>query len=66
MRKLLRELKREFPWAKVEIANSGHYRLRLPNGKSVFIAATPSCWHFLSHVRADVKRQMRNAEGAKS
>ena len=57
-RKIVRELRREFPDAQIEITNGGHYRLRLPNKRVVIVAATPSCRRFLSQVRADVRRQL--------
>lgn len=47
MRKLERELRREFPFAEVETARSGHLRLRLPNGRMVSTASTLSCPFFL-------------------
>jgi hypothetical protein len=59
MKKIYRELQREFPAAKIENANGGHIRLRLPNGRSVFVSATPSCRLFLKNVRGDVKRAER-------
>ena len=41
MRKLEHELKREFPVIEITVTGSNHYRLRLPNGRSVFCSATP-------------------------
>jgi hypothetical protein len=59
MKKIYRELKREFPDSKIETANGGHLRICLPNGRKVYAAATPSCPYFMQHVRSDVKRAMR-------
>jgi hypothetical protein len=60
-RKIERELKREFPFAEIGLAGSGHYRLLLPNGYSVFVSSTPSCRAFLNKVRANVRRQLRQS-----
>ena len=59
-RKIARELRREFPFAVVEATNKAHYRLRLPNGETVFTSSTPSCPFARHNVRADVKRAMRH------
>ena len=56
MRKLHRELQREFPYAQITKTRGNHLRLRLPNGQSVFVAATPSCHRYAHNVRRDVKR----------
>lgn len=56
MRKIERELRREFPGAVLEPTGSGHYRLRLPNGRFVIVAASPSSRRFMQNVRATVKR----------
>ena len=59
MRKLLRELRREFPFATIETTGSNHYRVTLPSGRVVIVASTPSCRKYLRNARADVRRQMR-------
>ena len=59
MRKLLRELKREFPFATIETTGGNHYRITMPNGRVVIVANTPSCRRFLHNARADVRRQSR-------
>jgi len=59
MRKLEHELKRAFPFATIEILRGSHYRIRLPNGRSVIVSATPSDRRFIMNVRADVRRQMQ-------
>jgi hypothetical protein len=63
MRKIERELRRAFPFAQIEITNRSHYRLRLPNGRSVFVASTPSCPFWLHNVRADVRRLIKPKGG---
>jgi hypothetical protein len=59
MRKLERELKREFPDTEIEVTSGGHYRLRLPNGGFVVVASTPSCRRYLRNARRDVRRQLQ-------
>lgn len=59
MKKIRRELQKQFPFAVIESTRGGHYRLRLPNGRSVFTAATPSCWRFWRNVRTDVRKAWR-------
>jgi hypothetical protein len=58
VRKLVRDLKKEFPSAKIEVTGGGHYRLRLPNGRAVIVAGTPSSRYFLCAARREVRRQM--------
>ena len=58
MRKIERELRREFPEVRIEMTSKQHIRLTLPNGKSVFVSSTPSCQHYMAQVRADVRRAM--------
>jgi|KBSSwiStaDraftv2_1062776.scaffolds.fasta_scaffold1841337_2 hypothetical protein len=52
MRKLHRELRREFPQAEIGHLHSGHYRIVLPNGANVFTSATLSCPYFLAQREA--------------
>jgi hypothetical protein len=56
MRKPEHELKRAFPFATIEISRGNHYRIRLPNGRSVIVSATPGDRRFMQHVRSDVRR----------
>jgi len=56
MRKIHRELVRLCPGARIEKARSGHYRIRLPNGKVVMASSTPSDRFALNNVRRDVRR----------
>jgi hypothetical protein len=58
-RKIVRELKREFPFAEIEITRGGHLRLRLPNGRIVIVASTPRRPLSVCHLRTVVRRQMR-------
>jgi hypothetical protein len=60
MRRILRELRREFPFARIEVTNGGHYRLHLPNGRTVVVASTPSSRFFLHRARADVRKRMES------
>jgi hypothetical protein len=59
MRKLLRDLRREFPFATIETTNGNHYRVTLPNGRVVIVSNTPSCRNTLRIARSDVRRQLK-------
>jgi hypothetical protein len=59
MRKIVRELRRQFPDVVVEVSNGSHYRLKLPNGRVVMVSATPSDRRFMQNVRSDVRRTER-------
>jgi hypothetical protein len=59
MRKIVRDLKKEFPTAKISVRRSGHYVLDLGNGIVVIAAATPSDWKSIHNLRADVRRRLR-------
>jgi hypothetical protein len=61
-RKIERELRKEFSFAEISITNHGHYRLRLPNGRIVIAASTPSCWRDMRNLRGEVRRQMNGPE----
>jgi hypothetical protein len=58
MKKIHRELRKEFPFAVIEPMRGGHFRILLPNGRFVIAASPPSCPFFLRNVRSDVRRQM--------
>ena len=58
MKKIQRDLKREFPFATIEHTSGGHFRIRLPNGRCVFAPTTPGDRRHLANVRADVRREM--------
>jgi hypothetical protein len=62
--KIIRTLQTEFPFAEVSITNGGHIRLQLPNGRLVFVSATPSDRAFMRHVRRNVKHQMMGGKNA--
>lgn len=63
MRKLLRDLRREFPSATISTTGSNHYRIVLPNGRKVIVSGTPGCQSLMRNVRADVRRQLREGDG---
>jgi hypothetical protein len=65
MRKRLRELRREFPFAEIRVTGSSHYAIVLPNGRMVTTSATPRCRDVMRRVRADVRRQLKK-EGHQS
>ena len=57
MRKIIRELRKEFgPDVIIETTGRNHYRLLLPSGKSVVVSNTPSYPFYLRHVKRDVRR----------
>ena len=58
MREIEHELRREFPFASIERTNGGHFRIRLPNGKSVFLPSTPGDRLSLQNTRSEVRRRM--------
>lgn len=61
MKKIQRDLRRQFDFARIEPTRGGHYRLVLPNGRSVIAPSTPSDWRTLNNMRAMVKRKLRGA-----
>ena len=58
MRKLVRQLERAFPEAKVETTRGGHIKIKLPNGTIVFTSSTPSDRRTMLNVRGEVRRAM--------
>ena len=58
IRRMLRE---EFPEAELSMTGGGHILLRFPDGARVTASASPSCPHFMSHVRSDVRRAREQA-----
>ena len=66
MKRIQRELKREFNFARIEFTNGGHLRLVLRNGRSVIAAATPSCSRYLNNLRRDVRKMSNNERNRKS
>jgi hypothetical protein len=61
MQKLLRELRREFPFAEIQHTRRGHFKLILPNRKIVIVAGSSGDPMFMRHARADIRRQSRTA-----
>jgi hypothetical protein len=58
--KVIRMLRTEVPGAEISFAGSGHIRMTLPNGRNIYVSATPSDEvYFLQNVRADIKRALR-------
>jgi hypothetical protein len=65
MRKILRELRREFPRCAIEVTNGNHFRLVLPNGRAVYAPSTPSDnRRGLRNTRAAVRRALRASDNA--
>jgi hypothetical protein len=63
MTKWRRQLEHELgPDGIVTRTGSGHYKLMLPNGRTVIASSTPSDWRALQHVRADIRRAMRSTQ----
>jgi hypothetical protein len=62
MRKLLRELRREFPDAKIATTGGNHYRIALPNGRVVIVSTTPSDQNVMRIARADARRQLQRGQ----
>lgn len=63
MRKLVRDLKRMFPGATIEMTHRNHYRLILRNGRVVVVSNSASDRNFMRNVIADVRRQSKTDEG---
>jgi hypothetical protein len=61
-RKIERDLRRAFPFVRIETTGGNHLRLRLPNGKTVIASNTPSCSLYMRNIRSDVRRAMREAK----
>ena len=58
MRKIKRELQREFPQARIETTRGGHYRIVLPGGARIYTPATPSDRRMWANMRSMVKREL--------
>jgi hypothetical protein len=56
VRRLLRD---ECPNAMIERRGSGHFKVRLANGRSIIVSSTPSDRRFLLNLRADIRRAAR-------
>jgi hypothetical protein len=58
--RVLRLLRAEVPEAEIKFTGGGHIKVTLPNGKSVFVSASPSDeYFFMRSVKADIKRAMQ-------
>lgn len=58
--KIFRMLRDEVPEAEISFTGGGHIKVALPNGKLVFVSASPSDErYFLQNVKADLKRALR-------
>lgn len=60
--KMCRELQKEFPFVQIEPTNGGHIRIRLPNGRSVFAAMSPSCPFVMRKIRRQIKIEMKEPQ----
>jgi hypothetical protein len=64
--KLKRQLIQEFPFlVSIETSKGNHLRLRLPNGRSVFVSNTPSYPGFMWDVRNDVRRSLHSTSSVR-
>ncbi len=61
MKKIVRELRKEFPEASIEVTRGGHIRIRFVGRTPVFTAATPGDWRSMYNVRAEVRRATRKS-----
>ena len=62
MRKILRELRRAFPDARIRTTGSNHYAVTLSNGRIVVVSNTASDLNFMRHVLADARRQSKKRD----
>jgi uncharacterized protein (DUF849 family) len=61
--RVLRLLRAEVPDAEIKFTGGGHIKMTLPNGKSVFVSASPSDeYFFMRTVKADIKRALRGGD----
>ena len=61
MKKRMRELRAEYPGAKLEVTGGSHIRMRMPNGKFIIVAATPSDHRVRHQIRKSVRRMERKS-----
>ena len=54
--KLIRDLRRDYPAAKITVTGSGHLRIKLPGCPVVFAPKTPSDIRSMLNVKAKLKR----------
>lgn len=62
MRKLLRELKRTFPSARITTTRGNHYAITLPNGRVVIVSNSPGDLNFMRRAIADARRSKKGDE----
>jgi len=58
VKKRMRELRAEYPGAKLEITGGSHIRMRMPSGKFIIVSSTPSD----HRVRHKIRKSIRYAE----
>jgi hypothetical protein len=56
MRKIERELRREFPGAQIDTTGSNHYRIVLSNGRKLIVSNSPSDRRWESNMRREARR----------
>jgi hypothetical protein len=59
VKKRMRELRAEYPGAKLEFTGGCHIRMRLPSGRFVIASATPSDHRVRHQIRKTVRRAER-------
>jgi hypothetical protein len=55
MRQLI-ALVREAPGWTVSLTGGGHYRIKPPAGRLLFVPSTPSDWRSIRNARADLRK----------
>ena len=63
MRKIVRELHKQFPGVEIEVTGHKHYRLRFPGGLIITTSGTPSDWRARLNLRALVRRKLNHRAG---
>ena len=66
MRKIVRELHKQFPGVEIEVTGYKHYRLRFPGGLIITTSGTPSDWRARLNLRALDRRKLNQRAGRKS
>jgi len=62
-RKIQRMLQAEYPDAEIGVTNSGHIRLRFPDGVVAYASTTPSDLNFFKQLRRDIRRRRVTTKG---
>ncbi|MBU2770090.1 hypothetical protein [Acidithiobacillus caldus] len=60
MKKIVREMQKRYPRAKIKITGGGHLRLEFPDGSIVFTSSSPSDTRFLLNVQSTVRQARRS------